>query len=99
MAMYLAQADTEVEWVIGRQLTPARVSQMIGQLARQVGLTGVTAHRLRHTYATRLYEATAGDLGAVQLALGHASVTSTQIYAYIDPARALEAARRLDDVA
>lgn len=98
MAVYLAQADATSEWVIGRDLTPARVSQLIGQRARDLGLKGVTAHRLRHTYATRLYEATAGDLGAVQIALGHASVSTTQIYAKVDTRRALEAARKLDEL-
>jgi integrase/recombinase XerD len=96
MALYIAEAEALNEWVAGRDLTPARVSQLVGQRARDVGLVGVTAHRLRHTYATRLYEATAGDLGAVQIALGHASITNTQIYAYVDPVRAVEAARKLD---
>lgn len=97
MAVYLAESEHRGELVIGRPMSPARISQRVGQRARRLGLTGVTAHRLRHTYATRLYEATAGDLGAVQLALGHASISNTQIYAYVDPARALAAARLLDD--
>lgn len=99
MALYLAESEATSDYVWGSKVTPARVSQQIGARARELGLAGVTAHRLRHTYATRLYEATGGDLGAVQIALGHASITNTQIYARIDPARALAAARRLDDAA
>ena len=96
MALYLAQADAESPWVVGAELTAARVSQLLGRRFRELGLRGVTAHRLRHTYATRLYRATCGDLRAVQLALGHASVATTQIYAAVDVERVLDAARLLD---
>ena len=57
---------------------------------------GAIKHQLRHLYATRLYAATHGNILAVQQALGHASVLSTQIYAKVDPGAALDAARRLD---
>lgn len=96
MALYVAAADSTSEWVIGRQLSACRVSQLVAARFRELGLLGVTAHRLRHTYATRLYRATAGDLRAVQLALGHASVATTQIYAAVDLERVLDAARLLD---
>lgn len=91
----LSRSDAVVGYVIGRYLTPARVSQIVGGHLRGSGVPA-TAHQLRHLYATRLYAATGGDLLTVQLALGHASVTSTQIYAAIDPGRALDAAQRLD---
>jgi site-specific recombinase XerD len=97
MALYLAAAEATSPWVVGRALTAGRVSQLLGRRFRQLGLRGVTAHRLRHTYATRLYRATAGDLLAVQLALGHSSVATTQIYAAVDADRVLNAARLLDD--
>lgn len=80
--------------VTGRELRPARVSRIVNAYMRSVGLT-ITAHQLRHTYGTRLYRATGGNLLAVQQALGHASVTSTQIYALVDPDVALAAARAL----
>ena len=82
-------------FVLGRAMTPARVSQLVGAYMREHG-ADATAHQLRHLYATRLYRATAGDLLAVQQALGHASVMSTQIYAQIDPGRAIAAARALE---
>lgn len=96
MALYLAAAEATTTLVIGAELTAARVSQRLGDRFRELGLHGVTAHRLRHTYATRLYRATSGDLRAVQLALGHASVATTQIYAAVDADRVLNAARLLD---
>lgn len=103
MAMYLAAADlgdyrfSPEQYVIGRKVSPGRLSQLLAARFREIGHTGVTAHRLRHTYATRLYKATAGDLRAVQLALGHASVATTQIYAAVDADRVLMSARLLDD--
>jgi len=42
----------------------------------------ITPHTLRHTFATSVYARTS-DLLAVQQALGHASVTTTQIYAHV----------------
>ena len=95
-ALYSAQADSFSPWVTGRVQSPALVSKRVGDRCRQLGLVGVTAHRLRHTYATRLLRATGGDLRAVQSALGHASVVSTQIYAAVDIDRALAVARTLD---
>lgn len=80
--------------VIGREITACRVSQLTNQYLRSVGISS-TAHQLRHLYATRMLAATGGDIAAVQQSLGHASIMSTQLYAQVDPARALDAARRL----
>lgn len=97
LELYLAHAEAGTSWVTGRQMTPAAVSRSVADRCRELALDGVTAHRLRHTYATRLYRATGGDLRTVQMALGHASVANTQIYAAIDADRVLAAARTLDD--
>jgi site-specific recombinase XerD len=91
----LAAMNATTGPVHGRHVSPCRVSQIICPYLRAAGV-GATAHQLRHLYATRLYTATNGNLLAVQQALGHASVMSTQIYARVDPAAALDAARRLD---
>lgn len=96
LAMYLASAEAAGEYVIGRKMTAARVSQLVGERCVALGLEGVTAHRLRHTYATRLLRATGGDLRTVQMSLGHASVATTQIYAAVDVDRVTAAARLLD---
>lgn len=96
-ALYLHGADDELdEPVIGRRISAARVSQLVNARCHALGLEA-TAHRLRHTYATRLLRATAGDLRAVQMSLGHASVATTQVYAAVDVDRVLAAARLLDD--
>lgn len=94
LARVLAGSDATTGPVIGRTITAGRVSQVTNAYLRAAGV-GATAHQLRHLYATRMLRATHGDLLAVQQSLGHASVTSTQIYAQVDPATALIAARGL----
>lgn len=59
----------------GGHLTPGAV----GKRVSGVMPNGWTMHKLRHRYATRGYAAT-HDIRAVQEALGHASVATTQIY-------------------
>jgi site-specific recombinase XerD len=45
---------------------------------------GVTAHMLRHWFATKTYTASGNDIRAVQELLGHASVATTQIYTMVE---------------
>lgn len=90
----LARSSNTTGPVIGRRITPARVSQLASAALRAGGVNA-TGHQLRHLYGTRMLEATGGNLLAVQQSLGHASVTSTQIYALVDPRVALDAGRGL----
>jgi site-specific recombinase XerD len=61
---------------IDGHLSAAYVSKLISRALPE----GVTAHPMRHRFASVAYEGTGGDIRAVQELLGHASVATTQIY-------------------
>ena len=77
----------------GDPLQSRYVRAMVARLAGKAGIDKrVSPHTLRHTFATDLYRATK-DIRLVQRALGHASITTTQIYTHV-AAVDLEAALR-----
>ncbi len=79
--------------VRGRKLTPQRIWQLLGDLAKRAGLDKpVHPHMLRHSFATHLLEGGA-DLRIIQEMLGHADIATTQIYTHIDT-RGLHKAHR-----
>lgn len=67
----------------GTRLTRQSAWQFVLEAARKVGLEGkVSPHVFRHSYATHLLDGGA-DIRVVQELLGHASVTTTQIYTLV----------------
>lgn len=68
----------------GKQLTRAMIFTIIKQLAEKISLNkNISPHTFRHSFATHLLE-NGADLRAIQLMLGHESITTTEIYMHVD---------------
>jgi site-specific recombinase XerD len=79
-----ARRDGRTAQPLGRLPVLSTVRKALGDFIKLAGVAeyGVTPHSFRHYFATKVLEAT-GDLGATQDLLGHASPSTTRIYAQL----------------
>ena len=67
----------------GRKMHPKTIQRHVKRAAQRAGLEGwIHPHRFRHSCATHLLDHGA-DVRVVQEVMGHASITSTQLYTFV----------------
>ena len=79
----------------GTRISPRRVEQIIARCLEQAGLAGqgYSPHKLRHTAATLMYQHGGVDIRVLKEILGHAGLSTTEIYTHISDRQMEKAAK------
>lgn len=84
MKIDIASNDTLFLNRRGKQLTRAMIFTIVKKLGEKAKIQkSISPHTFRHSFATHLLE-NGADLRAIQMMLGHESITTTEIYMHID---------------
>ena len=80
----------------GTRITPRRVEQIIDDCLKQAGLDGqgYSPHKLRHTAATLMYQHGGVDIRVLKEILGHARLSTTEIYTHVSDKQMEKAANK-----
>lgn len=90
----LSAAEPIFKGVRGGPLSPRLIQKRLEQLRSALGLPpSATPHALRHSFATHILGG-GGDLRSIQELLGHASLSTTQIYTHVDTEHLLDVYRK-----
>ncbi|OCG18787.1 MULTISPECIES: tyrosine recombinase XerC [unclassified Gilliamella] len=82
--LFIPQDDALFISKLGRRISPRNVEKRFAEWGVKQGLSShVHPHKLRHSFATHMLESS-GDLRAVQELLGHADLSTTQVYTHLD---------------
>jgi site-specific recombinase XerD len=80
---------------VGAPMRPDAINELMSACSRRAGLARVVRpHQLRHAFGSNLADA-GGGLDEIAELLGHASMSSSQVYLHPDPARLREAIDRV----
>jgi len=82
----IAQAEEPALFITkqGKRITPRAIQYRLKEWSIKQGINSdVHPHMLRHSFATHVLQSS-GDLRAVQEMLGHANISTTQVYTHLD---------------